>query len=52
MADIARPTGAPGWVGWRVGNMGMSLNPKTVTLYVDDSAISRVRVGPTGVLAF
>jgi len=41
-----------GWVGWRVGNMGMSLNPKTVTLYVDDSAISRVRVGPTGVLAF
>jgi len=52
VADIAKPTGAPGWVGWRVGNMGIDLNPKTVTLYVDDCALSRVRVGLTGVLAF
>jgi hypothetical protein len=52
VADIAKPTGAPGWVGWRVGNMGLDLDPKTVSLYVDDCALSRVRVGPTGVLAF
>jgi hypothetical protein len=52
VADIAKPTGASGWVGWRVGNMGLNLDPKTVTLYLDDCALSRVRVGPTGLLAF
>jgi hypothetical protein len=51
VADLAKATGALGWVGWRVGDMGLDINPKTVTVYVDDCAISRVRVGPTGLLA-
>jgi hypothetical protein len=50
VADFGKATGAPGWVGWRLGNMGLDLDPKTVTVYVDDCALSRVRVGPTGLL--
>jgi hypothetical protein len=50
VADLARATGAPGWVGWRVGNMGMNLSPKTLTLFVDDCVLSRRRVGPKGLL--
>jgi hypothetical protein len=51
VADIAKATGTPGWVGWRVGNMGLDTRPQTVTVYVDDCALSRVRVGPAGLLA-
>jgi hypothetical protein len=51
VATIAKATGAAGWLGWRVGNMGMALDPKTVTVYVDDCAISRSRVGPLGHLS-
>lgn len=50
VADIAKPTGALGWVGWSVGDMGMALTPMTVTVYVDDCALSHVRVGPAGLL--
>jgi hypothetical protein len=50
VADIAKATGATGWVGWGVGDMGLGLSPQTVTLYVDDCALSRVRVGPSGLL--
>jgi hypothetical protein len=50
VADIAKATGASGWVGWRVGSIGQDLRPTTVTLFVDDCALSRVRVGPAGLL--
>ena len=52
VTDLAGPTGAPGWVGWRVGTMGLNVNPKAVTVCVDDCALSRVRVGPTGLLSW
>lgn len=51
VANLAKATGPSGWVGWRVGNIGQDLTPKTVTLYVDDCALSRTRVGPTGILS-
>lgn len=51
VADLAKATEAPGWVGWRVGSMGLDLDQKTFTVYVDDCVLSRVRVGPTGLLA-
>jgi hypothetical protein len=51
VTDLARPTGTPGWIAWRVGTIGLNVNPKAVTVYVDDCALSRVRVGPTGLLS-
>jgi hypothetical protein len=50
VVDVGRATGASGWVGWSVANVGADLSPATVTLYADDCAVSRVRVGPAGVL--
>lgn len=50
VADIAKATGAYGWAGWSVANVGVDLTPQTVSVFVDDCAISRVRVGPTGLL--
>jgi len=52
VADVAKPTGTPGWVGWQVGSVGQNMEPATVTLYVDDCAVSRSRVGPTGLLSW
>jgi len=51
VADVVKPTGTPGWVEWDAGSVGESLTPQTVTVYVDDCAISRTRVGPAGRLA-
>lgn len=48
VADLAKPTGTPGWVGWDVCSIAANLTPATVSLYVDDCAISRTRVGPDG----
>jgi hypothetical protein len=52
VVDIPFTAGDPGWVGWSVGEMGLDLVPPTVTVFVDDCAISRVRVGPNGRLAW
>lgn len=52
VVDLAgAPTSPTTWVEWDVGSIGENLTPDTVTLYVDDCAVSRSRVGPTGALA-
>jgi hypothetical protein len=33
-----------------VVNVDVDLSPQTASLYVEDCAVSRVRVGPTGLL--
>jgi hypothetical protein len=38
------------WVEWDVVNVGENLTPNTVTVSVDDCAVSLSRVGPTGLL--
>lgn len=38
------------WVEWAVVSVGDSLDPSTAVIYVDDCAVSRTRVGPTGVI--
>jgi hypothetical protein len=51
VADIAaRPVGPTPWVGWNVCSIAENLTPTAADLFVDDVAISRTRVGPTGVL--
>jgi len=49
-ADLSNAASAPGSVGWSVANVGADLSPRTVSLYVDDCAVSRTRVGPEGQL--
>lgn len=44
-------TGPNPWVGWQACSVGLDLSPATAVLFVDDAAISRVRVGPSGVLS-
>jgi hypothetical protein len=38
------------WVEWDACNIGQDLTPSTAVLYVDDCAVSRSRVGPTGII--
>lgn len=45
------PISATPWVEWDVCSVGEDLTPQMVTIYVDDCAISRSRVGPVGRLA-
>jgi hypothetical protein len=52
VANVAKPTGPPGWVAWNVGSVVEQITPQTVIVYVDDCAISRTQVGPTGLLGF
>jgi hypothetical protein len=42
------PSSPTSWVEWDACNVGEDLTPPTATLYVDDCAISRSRVGPAG----
>ncbi len=49
--DLPGPTGAPGWVAWDVVSVGNNLTPEPAILYVDDCAISKSRVGFTGLIA-
>jgi hypothetical protein len=50
--DIPDPPMAPTpWVEWDACSVGEDLNPTTAVIYVDDCAISRSRVGPTGILS-
>jgi hypothetical protein len=44
------PMGPTPWVEWDAVNVGENLSPSPVTLFIDDAAISRSRVGPDGVL--
>jgi hypothetical protein len=46
-----RPMAPTPWVAWDVVSVAANLNPSTAVLYVDDCALSRTRVGPTGLLA-
>jgi hypothetical protein len=38
------------WVEWDVCSSAANLMPETVTVYVDDCAVSQSRVGPAGAL--
>jgi len=38
------------WIEWSVLSLGESLDPGTAVVYVDDCAVSRTRVGPSGVI--
>jgi hypothetical protein len=44
------PTSATAWVEWSVVSIGEDLDPSTAVVYVDDCAVSRSRVGPSGVI--
>ena len=49
IVDIAGvPSSPTSWVEWDACSVGEDLTPSTATLYIDDCAISRSRVGPTG----
>jgi hypothetical protein len=51
VVDIAgAPSSPTSWVEWDACSVGEDLTPSTATLYVDDCAISRSRVGPAGQL--
>ena len=51
VVDIAgAPTSPTSWVEWDACSVGENLTPSMATLYVDDCAISRSRVGPAGQL--
>jgi hypothetical protein len=49
--DWQGATGLTSWVAWDVVSVGEALFPEPAILYVDDCAVSRTRVGPTGLLA-
>jgi hypothetical protein len=51
IADVnGMAMGPTPWVEWDAVNVGANLSPVPVTIYVDDAAISRSRVGPDGIL--
>jgi hypothetical protein len=51
VVDISgAPTSPTSWVEWDACSVGENLTPSMATLYVDDCAISRSRVGPSGQL--
>jgi hypothetical protein len=52
IVDIAAQPMAPtSWVEWDACSVGEDLDPATAVIFVDDCAISRTRVGPTGTLS-
>ena len=51
IVDLSGPTSSTAWVEWDVVNVGVDLTPSLESLFVDDCAISRTRVGPTGIIA-
>jgi hypothetical protein len=51
IVDIANQPMAPtSWVEWDACSVGENLDPVPAVIFVDDAAISRTRVGPTGSL--
>jgi hypothetical protein len=52
IVDITnQPTAPTSWIEWNACSIGQDLTPSTAVLYVDDAAVSRTRVGPSGVIA-
>ena len=52
LVDVTAPAlGTAEWVEWSVCSIGENLSPATAVLYIDDCAVSRTRVGPTGIIA-
>jgi hypothetical protein len=52
LVDVTAPAlGTAAWVEWSACSIGENLSPATAVLYIDDCAVSRTRVGPTGVIA-
>jgi hypothetical protein len=51
VVDITGPTSPTTWAEWNACSIGENLTPQTVTIYIDDCAISRSRVGPAGMLS-
>jgi hypothetical protein len=51
VVDIAGATSPTTWTEWNACSIGENLTPQTVTIYIDDCAISRSRVGPAGLLS-
>jgi hypothetical protein len=50
IADMGGPMAPTAWVAWDVVSVAVTLTPSTAVLYVDDCAVSRTRVGPTGII--
>lgn len=48
IVDKIGPTGSTPWAAWDVVSVAEVLNPETATIFIDDCAISRTRIGPTG----
>jgi len=46
-----QPMASTPFVEWNVSSIGEDLTPSTAVIYVDDCAISRTRVGPSGTIA-
>jgi hypothetical protein len=44
-------TSPSSWVEWDACSVGENLTPETETIYIDDCAVSRSRVGPSGMLS-
>jgi len=52
IVDVMNQPMAPTpWVEWDACSVAEDLDPPQAVLYVDDAAISRTRVGPTGILS-
>ena len=52
IVDITNQPMAPTpWIEWNACSIGQELTPSGAVLYVDDAAVSRTRVGPSGVIA-
>jgi hypothetical protein len=51
IVDLQGQTTSPTtWVEWDVASVGQSLTPRATTIFVDDCAVSRSRVGPNGII--
>jgi len=51
VADLGgSPTSQTAWIEWAAVSVGDSLDPNPAVVYVDDCAVSRTRVGPTGII--
>jgi hypothetical protein len=51
IVDVQGPTAPTPWVEWEACSIGEGLDPAPAVLFIDDAAVSRERVGPTGTIA-
>jgi hypothetical protein len=49
--DLHGPMAPTPWIAWDLSSIAVDLVPASATIHVDDCAVSRSRVGPTGILA-